>query len=215
MTQQELAILSIIVASLGFVVSLATLYFVHLIGPKIRTSIGPYIKAYHTDYNLGGAAGIYLPISFFNQSPRSAVVLKTALEIYMKSNDQKRYFMHWKHFSEFNADLNSWKFREIAYAIPVLGKSSTQKTALYFWSSDNDEKLNFDEGVYVFDFIYWMRGKNKPIREHHELVIDSKTAKKMREYRESKISTTINIMLDKEMELNKLLSPHESKQLIG
>lgn len=215
MTQEQLTFLSLVVASAGFIIATISLYFSHLMPPKIKTTVGPYIKLYHSDYNLGFSTGIYLPISFFNHSARTAVVEKAAIEIYSKQNDQKRYFLQWDSFSEYNPETNKWKWREMAHALPVLGKSSIQKTAWFYWSARNEETLIFNEGVYAFDFLYWLNGKKEPIREHHELILDSKMAALLCEYRDNSRNTTVELSIDKELDLNKVMSPHESEKLLG
>ena len=101
---QVIEIISFTLAIMGFGVSLIALYYTHLIGPKINVTLGPFIKICHSAFEMGCGTGIYLPISFFNKSPKSAVIEQVAIEIYDKHNDQKRFFIQWDYFAEFDAD---------------------------------------------------------------------------------------------------------------
>ncbi|MCT6698676.1 hypothetical protein [Rheinheimera sp. 4Y26] len=215
MTQEQLTTISIAIASLSLAISFATLYFSQLAGPNVVANIGPYIKVFNGDYAKGISTGIYVPVSFFNKTVRSSVVKKTAVEIFLKKNDQKRYVIFGKQYSEFDSSSNSWKMRDIAYALPILGKSSIQKTIRYNWDMENQEKLLFEEGVYTFNFMYWIEGKENPESQSHELVFDSAAIKKLDEFIKNKKSTTVDVMLNRQMPLNKLMTKHESERMIG
>lgn len=215
MTQEQLTTISIAIASLSLAISFATLYFSQLAGPNVVANIGPYIKVFNSDYEKGIATGIYVPVSFFNKTVRSSVVKKTAVEIFLKKNDQKRYVIFGKQYSELDSSSNSWKMRDIAYALPILGKSSIQKTIKYNWDLENQEKLFFEEGVYTFNFMYWIEGKENPESQSHELVFDSAAIKKLDEFIKNKKSTTVDVMLNRQMPLNKLMTKHESERMIG
>ena len=181
----------------------------------VIANIGPYIKVFNGDYEKGMATGIYVPVSFFNKTVRSSVVEKTAIEIFLEKNDQKRYVIFGKQYSEFDSSSNTWKMRDIAYALPVLGKSSIQKTIKYNWDMENQDKLSFEEGVYIFNFMYWIEGKESPESQSHELVFDTASIKKINEFIENKKLTTIDVMLNRQMPLNKLMTKHESERMIG
>lgn len=215
MNQDNLALAGLVVASFSFVISIATLYFTFLSKPKVKPNVGPYIKIYYADYEEGGGTGFYLPISFFNTSPNSALISRTAIEIHKKTNEQNRFLIFCTSYSELNMESNAWKQKEIAYSLPVLGKSSAQKTAKYYWSPDNSQKLIFEEGTYILTFLYWISGQAAPLHVKHEMIVSSSTIKKLNGYFESKKATTIEIMLDREIETNKLISLHESQKLLG
>ena len=215
MTQENITMLSLAAAGISLILSFTTLYFSYFRAPKIQASAGPFIKIYYSDYNIGGGTGFYLPATFFNSSARSAVVTKTAIEIHNKANEHKRFLIFGGAYSELNIESNSWKNKEIAHALPILGRSAIHKTIRYYWSSNNSDKLIFEEGIYEVKLIFWVANKEKPLHVEHELVIDSEMINKLNGYRESKKSTTVDIMMDREIANNKFLSLHESKKLLG
>ncbi|MBT4499215.1 MAG: hypothetical protein HOC74_15920, partial [Gemmatimonadetes bacterium] len=141
MTASEIALLSLGIAGSGFIVSLFTLYYSHLRPPILHTSVGPYIKIYHSDYHKGMGTSLYVPMSFYNRSNRASIVEKVGIELYRHAEPQKRYFMHWEAFAEYQIELGAWRWKEMAHSLPVLGKSSVQKTAWFCWSARNDERL--------------------------------------------------------------------------
>ncbi|HHQ4456890.1 TPA: hypothetical protein ACSPZI_003275 [Aeromonas hydrophila] len=161
------------------------------------------------------STGFYIPVTFFNTSNRSSVIQKTAIEIYRQTTQQKRFFIHGSNYSELNSADNKWKNKEMAYAIPILGKSAHHKIIRFYWDACNDEKLLMLEGTYNIDFLYWLSSVEKPVRIRHEITIDSQQAEFVKQYREEKRTTTIGLVLDKELDMNKLLSAHESRSLLN
>ncbi|QNF20179.1 hypothetical protein FT688_07970 [Aeromonas hydrophila] len=215
MTIENAPYLSLIISLLSFFISLATIYFSFIRPSKIKVSIGPHFKFYHQEYNKGMSTGFYIPVTFFNTSNRSSVIQKTAIEIYRQTTQQKRFFIHGSNYSELNSADNKWKNKEMAYAIPILGKSAHHKIIRFYWDACNDEKLLMLEGTYNIDFLYWLSSVEKPVRIRHEITIDSQQAEFVKQYREEKRTTTIGLVLDKELDMNKLLSAHESRSLLN
>jgi hypothetical protein len=203
------------IAVFGVILSLVTLYLTQLRGPKILLTVGPHLQLYYTDYDDGVSTGVYVPATFFNVSARAGVIQKAALELYRKGDDQKRFFMQWRGFSELDPGTNTWKITEMVHALPVLGKSSISKTIWFLWDCVNYEKLTFDEGVYEFALLFWRKPGTKPERESHQLVIDAIGYKKLSTHRDNKRNKTVDFMLDREIEFNKILNPHESARLLG
>ena len=87
--------------------------------------------------------------------------------------------------------------------------------AHFYWLADNQEKLIFQEGVYLVDLVYWLNGKKTPIRIHNELIINAKETSIMQNNITNQQNIVIDLLLNKKLDMNKLLSPHESKRLIG
>ncbi|ENJ6170072.1 hypothetical protein AB1Z99_003565 [Vibrio cholerae] len=209
-------LITVVIAILGLAISIFNLYESRYSSPDIERTIGPYIKLSYTNHKEEKCAtNFYVPVSFFNKSNRPAVIEKIAIEVYQKNNNQKRFFMQWHDYSEYNSDSRKWVTKEMAYSLPILGKSSVQKLVHFKWNSDNNENLIFEEGSYLFRFICWESGLSKPIIVEHDFSFDKKTFEKIESYLKDKKNTAINLNLDKEMEANRLLNKHESSQLIG
>ncbi|WP_281628832.1 hypothetical protein [Vibrio sp. St2] len=211
----DIAVLSLILASMGLIVSLLTFYFTHLKRHQVNVVAGPFTKIYHADYDDKYATGLYLPMTFFNTSSGAGVVDKTALEVFSIANPDKRFFIQGKSFSELDVGKNQWKNKEIAHAIPVLGKSSVHKTIQYYWTSLNEDRLCFVEGSYILELVYWIVGDPNPHKRTYELTIDKHTEAKLAGFRERRKSTTVDVMMNKELAFNRILSKYESATMLG
>ena len=206
-----MAIVSTVIAVLGFAVSVVALFFSQLRAPKLSCVIGPEFKLY---YPQDGGFGVYLPITFLNESPRTGTVLRCGISIYRKSGPDARFFMEWRFFMGLNPNL-SFRFEEGAHALAIPGNASVAKTAWLTWRSSSTPELVIAEGEYVLIFHYWLSSDDKPHNDLHEFYIDRPTQTLLDGYRETKNSTVVDLLLDKKIAANKFLTGYESKSLLG
>jgi len=143
-------------------VSAFTLFFSHLRGPKISHSIGPTFLIY---YREDGGFGIYLPVTFLNESPTTGIVFRCAIRIiFAKSTPEDPFFMPWRSFCRFAEKKDTEKTyiteEEFAHAITVPPKSSTAKLVLFISRPRSEPALRIVEGQMIFQYWTGLAGKS-------------------------------------------------------
>ena len=200
-----------VISLLSLAVSGVALFFSQLRAPLLSTVIGPNLQIY---YPPDGGFGVYLPATFLNESPRTGTVHRCGISIFRKSSPDERFFMEWRFFMGLNPNL-TFKFEDGAHAIAIPGKSSTAKVIWLSWRSNSTPELVIREGEYVLAFHYWLGSDDKPHNDLHEFYIDRSTQAELDDYRASKQSTVVNLLMDKKIAANKLLTSYESRSLLG
>jgi hypothetical protein len=201
-----MAYVSTVIALSSLVVSVVALFFSQLRSPKISSVIGPNFKVY---YPVDGGFGVYLPVTFLNESPRTGTVHRCGISIFRKSSLDEKFFMEWRYFMVLNPSTNSsFKFDEGAHALAIPGKSSTAKLVWLTWRSDSTPELVIAEGDYVLIFHYWLGLDDKPQNALHEFYIDRSTHALLDKYRATKDSIVVDLLLDKKIAANKLLTSY-------
>ncbi len=203
--------LSTVIALLSLVVSAVALIFSQFRPPKLSNVIGPEFKIY---YPPDGGFGVYIPATFLNQSPRTGTVLRCGISIFRKSSPDQRFFMEWRYFVTLNPDL-SFKLEESAHALAVPPNSSVTKMIWLTWRSTSTPELRIAEGEYGIIFHYWSGSVDKPRNDPHEFYIDRAIEEELEGYRVNKKSRVVDLLLDKKIASNKLLTSYESKSLLG
>jgi hypothetical protein len=208
----EMIIVTTMISLLSLIVSAVTLFLAQLRAPKLTSIVGPEIQIY---YPRDGGFGVYIPVSFVNESPKTGVVKRCGVSVFRKSSQEdERYFMEWRFFVDLNPDL-SFTLKEAAHALAVPGKSSIAKTLWLTWRAASSPELIIAEGAYALVFHYWHASDDKPRNDMHEFYVDHFTWQELEKYRTSKNSTVVNLLLDKKIGANKLLTSYESRSLLG
>jgi hypothetical protein len=198
------------IALVSFLVSAVTLFFSLLRAPKISKVVGPEFKVY---YPPDGGFGVYLPVAFLNESPRTGTVLRCSLSIYRKSTPEERFFMDWRSFCKLEG--NSWAIKEPAHAITVPGMQSRAKIVLFSWRAASIPQIQIAEGSYVMVFHYWTGLAGKPRNAHHEFAVDKGTKAELDGYLATKQGFVVDLVLDQKIGSNKLLTGYGSQSLLG
>lgn len=202
---------STVIALFSLVLSAAALFLSQLLGPRVASVVGPDFQIY---YPPDGGFGLYIPVALRNASPRMGTVQRCAISIYRKSSPDERFFMEWRFFVGLNPNL-SYRMEEKAHALTIEGNSSVAKVIWLTWRWDSTPPLVITEGEYALIFHYWPGSEDKPRNDPHEFYIDRAMQAELDGYRANKQSTVVNLLLDKKIAGNKLMTTYESKTLLG
>jgi hypothetical protein len=202
--------LSTVIALVSFLVSAVTLFFSVLRAPRLSDVVGPEFKVY---YPPDGGFGVYLPVAFLNESPRTGTVVRCSLSLYRKTAPEERFFMDWRSFCKLEG--NGWVVKEPAHAITVAGMQSRTKTVLFSWRAASVPQIQIVEGNYVMVFHYWTGLTGKPRNAQHEFTVDRATQAELDGYLANKHGFVVDLVLDQKIGSNKLLTGYESQSLLG
>jgi hypothetical protein len=203
--------LSTVIALWSLAISALALFFSQFRGPKLSNVVGPELKIY---YPSDGGLGVYVPATFLNRSSKTGTVLSCGISILRKASPDERFFMEWRFFVALDPDL-SYRLEEPAHALAIPGNSSATKIIWLTWRSASTPELRMTEGEYELVFHYWPGSDEKPCNDPHEFYIDKTTAEELEGYRVKKQSRVVDLLLDKKIASNRLLTSYESKSLLG
>jgi hypothetical protein len=206
---------TLIISLLSFIVALTTLFFTHIKPPKIKLLIGNSCKIYYNDYDgEKHGFGIYLPTDFLNTSNKTGTVLKTAIVLHSKNQPSERYFMIQKQFSKLDVTTNKWVYDEMAHSIVIPPKSSANKIIWYLWNNESNPKLKIQKGDYILSVYFWTKIGSKPENVSCELSISQKIENILNERYNDKLTTTVEVQINKEFDNNKFISLLEENKLL-
>jgi hypothetical protein len=208
-------IISVIISILSIIISVAALYLTHLRNADIQVHLGPEIRLYHVDYDLGLSTGIYLPAVFLNSGAKVGTILRTALTIESENSPHESFFMQWRNFAYLDSVNHKWVCEEVAHALTIPSKSSVNKIIWFIWSNESKPNLTFEAGSYLVTFYYWDCLDSLPKYSKHKIILSRDVSSVLQAFRNARKSDTVDILLDKELELNRLLTKHERKTLLG
>jgi hypothetical protein len=200
------------IALLSLVVSAITLFFTQLRGADLHHVIGPEFKVY---YPADGGFALYLPATFLNKSSQTGTILKCGVTLFNSANPEGRYYMEWRSFSRLDPASQNWLYEEMAHAIAIGGHESTTKIIWFSWRASSTPLLHLTEGQYVLSFHYWTMLNGKPGTSQHGFYIDEPTRIELDQYLANKRNTVVDIVLDKQIPSNKIMTSFESKSLLG
>jgi hypothetical protein len=192
--------------------TLITLYLTQLRPAKINVIIGPEIQIYHADYPEI-STGLYIPITFANFSPSMGVIIKCAISVFRDDAPQQRHFILWREFAKKGDD--GWTYDSEAHSFAIGGKSSLSKVAWFMWFTAYKPTLSFREGSYKLSMHVWIGNKKLPINFKRSFFISKETESTFQNRIQSQSRTSIRIVLDEELERNRLLTRHESQLLLN
>lgn len=156
---------------------------------------------------------VHIPITFINAGPRTGSVFKTAVTVYKSDKPHERHYMEWEAFWSFHQSVGLWGWDETAHEISIQGNSTVAKWISYNW--EITPKLYLTEGRYILVLHYWENRNGEPKHSFHSFIVDKEIIKNLEMVRDGSSKQLIHILLDKEMETNRLMTEHESKKLLG
>jgi hypothetical protein len=207
--------LALIISILSLIISFFTLYISHLRNPSIEVHVGPEIRIYHADYDYGFSTGIYLPVAFLNKGAKIGAIIKTAISLRREDLPDQTFFMQWREFSKLDSEKSKWINEEVAHPLTLPPKSAVDKIIWYMWYAKSKPQLELVEASYVLTFYFWDKIGHEPKKSEHRFSISKEVATQFVEFRKTRIKHTIDILLDKELEINRLLTLHEKEKLLG
>lgn len=204
--------LPIAISGLSLAVAAITLFLAQFSGPKISVHVGPTIKLY---YPRDGGFAVYIPTTFINQAARMGVVFRAAISVVRSENPQERFFIEWGSFSIYDPQTGNWRYEDMAHALAVPGKSAVNKLLWFNWLSSSTPQLRIREGEYVVNVHYWTAQTGIPRNAAHKCHISAEVFAKLDSYRAAGKSTTVEVVLDREIDRNRVMTPHEAKVLLN
>jgi hypothetical protein len=204
--------ITVAISLLSLAIAGVTLYLTQFRPAKLSTIVGPGIKIY---YPKDGGFGIYVPVTFVNRSPRTAVVFRCGITIFRKSTPQQKFYMEWRRFMKLKEDGGSFITEEDAHSIAVPNNSFLSKLIWVTWRYFINPPFRIIEDEYVLYLHYWPRSSGKPISSKHEFLITNEDYLKLEGFRAAKENTVVDVDLDANVRFNILMNASESKSLLG
>jgi len=208
--------IAIIISILSLVVSIIALYLTQLTPPKIQCNIGPVVTTFierPRDGLNSFSTFIFIPTTFINLGSRNGSIFRAAITIHKKGTTYQQFFIQWRDFCSFHKEVGMWGSDEKAHQLSLAGKSTIAKWISFVW--DSEPEFVFDEGVYVINFYYWDRKKGNPRKISHEIIIDKNVLSSLEKVRLGESKQLTQIVLDKELDVNKVMTEHEVQKLLG
>jgi hypothetical protein len=103
----------------------------------------------------------------------------------------------------------------MAHALAVPGKSAVNKLLWFNWLSSSAPQLLIREGEYIVNVHYWTAQTGIPQNAVHKCHISAEVFATLDSYRAEGKSTTVEVVLDREIDRNRVMTPHEAKVLLN
>ena len=205
---------SIIISILSFIVAGSALYFSQLKKAKIIPIVGPQITIYHHDYESGMSTGFIIPTSFLNDSPSTGNVIRTSFSIQKSDKSEEAYYMQWQKFEVSNDETGKWDHESDAHPLVITPRSGIHKNIWVMWHSFHQRKLVLEKGKYTITTYLWSNESAKPTQFSKEFLVTEEHLTILKSSRDNKAFTGALLQIDKELEVNKLLSESELSKLL-
>ncbi|ABN63105.1 hypothetical protein [Shewanella baltica] len=207
-------VVTLIISGVSLIVASAALYFSQLRKAKVEAIVGPQLTVYHHDYEVGVSTGFIIPTSFLNDSPSTGNIIRTAISIQKSDDSEEAYYMQWLKFAYLDEKKNSWLFECDAHPLVVTPRTGVHKNIFFMWLADNSRKLNFDKGKYKITMYVWNNESKKPSKFIKEFLFTAENQALLESKKTNKDKFSINIQIDKQLEVNRLLSKNELEKLL-
>jgi hypothetical protein len=204
--------LPMVISALSLGVAVMTLFLSQLRGPRISVHAGPSVKLY---YPKEGGFAVYVPTTFINDSARMGAVFRAAVSLVRTDNPRERFFIEWGSFSKYDPQTGSWRYEDMAHALAVPGKAAVNKLLWFSWLPSTIPSMRIREGHYILTVHYWTRRAGKPTNDVHELHISEQTFDQIESFREGGKATTVEVVLDKQVDANRVMTPQEAKAFLN
>lgn len=201
--------LAISILSLG--ITATALFVSQFRGPKISVHVGPSVKFYYTKDN---EFAVYIPTTFINDSARMGMVFKAAISLMRSENPQECFFIEWGSFSTYDPQAGNWRYESMAHALAVPGKAAVNKLLWFSWLASSIPPLHIYQGEYILTVHYWTTQTGFPSHDSHKLCISEEAFTTLESYRIAGCSTTIDLVLDRQLDQNLVMTPHEAKAVL-
>lgn len=201
---------SIFIATFSLLISFITLFLTQFRPPKLGYIVGSTIGV---NYREDGFS-MYVPITFTNTAHRPGLVNRCSILFARAEASATSHYIEWTEFRKHNAERSTYGREEFAGPIQIEGRSAISKLVWFHWQEGGD--FEFLQGRYVFEIILWAENKDRPLlRQKHEFFLGAAETQKLKSYKDTNKSTIKWVSIDKQIEPNKLLTPHEVNKLIG
>ena len=205
---------SIIISILSFGVAGAALYFSQLKKAKIIPIVGPQITVYHHDYEVGMSTGFIIPTSFLNDAPSTGNVIRTSFSIQKLDKSEEAYYMQWQKFEIHNDETNKWDHESDAHPLVITPRSGMHKNIWVMWHAFHKRKLIFEKGQYTITTYLWSNESSKPAKFSKNFLVTEEHLEVLKGNRDKKAFGGTIFQIEKELEVNKLLSEAELEKLL-
>mgnify|MGYP001107941469 CR=1 FL=1 len=204
--------LPIAISVLSLAVAATTLFLAQFRSPRISIHVGPTVKLY---YPKDGGFAAYIPTTFINDSARMGAVFRTAISLVRNENPQDRFFIEWGSFSTYDPQTGNWRYEDMAHALAVPGKAAVNKLLWFNWLPSSSPLLHIREGEYTLTVHYWTAQTGNAANDIHNCHISGETFVKLESYRTAGKATIVEVVLDRQLDQNRLMTPHEAKALLN
>ena len=130
-------------------------------------------------------------------------------------NPQERFFIEWGSFSIYDPQTGNWRYDDVAHALVVPGKSAVNKLIWFNWLPASSPQLCIREGGYILTVHYWTAQTGNPVNDVHKCDISGEIFAKLESYRAEGKATTIEVVLDRQLDRNRVMTQHEAKVLLN
>jgi hypothetical protein len=211
-TTQSADPISISIAVLSLIVSIAVAYVSNFRRANIKLSFGRNIIFFPTYIPVptGGAdivvVGFNLPITFYNWSPQGATIKRISLVV-GRQNQDDFYDMTWTTFVKIGSAGN-FEDENLAQPIPVEGRSSVNKVIRFDWSPElGGSQFDVKVGNYELRIYGWTNDTEKPDLDYStSFTLKDEHQHKFKDSVAAKLTTSIWMSLDENEKPNQLVS---------
>jgi len=214
-----LELAAIIISVISLLVSGYVAYEAYLKGPKPEMIVGTNFYFYpapliRQDGLIWGGIGFYIPITFYNWSPKGGSIIEVRIALRRKDNPSEVYNMTWSEFSKMLEDERRWGQEGTAQPIALQGRSSESKVIQFAWLPSAEKKINLKSGRYKMTIYAWTKRQEKPnLKESFEFKIKEDHVERFEKGEENQFPLTIELSLRENSRANSLLTESELKQL--
>jgi hypothetical protein len=205
---------SIIISILSLIVAGSALYFSQLKKAKITPIVGPQISVYHHDYESGMSTGFIIPTSFLNDAPSTGNIIRTSFSIQKSDKSEEAYYMQWQKFEIYNDEKYKWDHESDAHPLVITPRSGIHKNIWVMWHAFHKRKLILEKGQYTITTYLWSNESSKPTKFSKNFLVTEEHLTLLKSNRDNKEFGSVLFQIDKELEINKLLTESELEKLL-
>lgn len=205
------------IAVLSLAASGVALYYSALQRARPVSVLGTTVKVY---YPSDGGFGVYLPVTFVNDSPLTGTVRRCALTLYAKARPDERFFMDWRFFMKLtqldsSGDHLGYDKVSSAETVGIPGHASAERLIWFSWRSSQEPELRLLQGDYELVLHYWVGANQHPVADVHSFTVTPAIQEDLDGLRQAHDSGVVDILLDNNLPFNMLMGAEQATQLLG
>ncbi|MFB2918917.1 MULTISPECIES: hypothetical protein [Aerosakkonema] len=212
---------SIVIALASLILSMSVAYFAYFRPAKPKMLIGSNLIILNSYLDIGskrlwGGLSFYVPITFYNWSPKGSSIHQVRIIIGRKDDPTKYFDMVWNTFVEVVKGENRWEDVEIARPIALAAHASISKFIRFDWSPLTGEKIDIQAKEYSLIVLAWVRNTEKP-----ELVFETSffiTEEQSKLYKQTVVDNNVSpilITLGVNQRVNNVMTKDQIKSFYG
>ncbi|RCJ16848.1 hypothetical protein A6S26_32355 [Nostoc sp. ATCC 43529] len=212
---------SIIIAVISLALSFIVAYFAYLSPSKPRMLVSRYMIFFHNYWTTSsgdkwGGISFYLPITFYNWSPKGGSIFEVRLIIGRQDDPTKYFDISWAYFVQILQEQSRWENENVAQPIAISGQSSVSKVIRFDWSPNMGEKIDIEPGQYKLLVLAWTRDTAKPnLRDSISFVITREQSEQYQKYVEHNNNGVIEVPLGETNRSNNVLTVKQIDRFYG